>query len=655
MKVYSEQLATAWHLVERGSRSAGVDGITVDLFKGIAREQIRQLYQQMRQERYEASPAKGFYLPKKSGGHRLIGIPTVRDRIVQRYLLQSIYPKLEGAFSEAAFAYRPGLSIYAAVDRVMERYRHQPAWVIKADIQQFFDNLSWPLLLHQLDQLGLYPNWVQWIEQQLKSGIVLNGQFCQPSQGVLQGSILSGALANLYLNDFDRRCLEADIDLVRYGDDCVAVCQSFLEASRALALMQEWVDELYLRLHPEKTRIIPPGEAFVFLGHTFQNGDVVAPERRISSSQERQPPKAGGGPPQVCSIVKGPKQVLATSSDEYWRDGMTTLYITEQGSYLRVKHKQFQVFYDRELRCAIPASRVTHVVMFGVCNVSHGAVRLSLQRRIPLLYLSNKGRYFGRLQTTGQAKLEYLIQQVQKSQDPEFVRTQAASVIVGKLHNSRILLLRLNRRRKTEQATQAIAALAELIQTVPTIDTVESMLGYEGNGASLYFQAYASLLKGKFEFERRTRRPPTDPVNSLLSLGYTLLSQNVHAMVEGVGLHTHFGNLHVPQENRPSLVCDLVEEFRAIAVDSLVAYLINSNIFNAEDFTPPDERGGVYLHPDAMKRFLKHWEEKLQQSVTHPHTGYKVSYRRCLELQVWEYVACLMGDQPAYRPMTMEK
>jgi CRISPR-associated endonuclease Cas1 len=292
--------------------------------------------------------------------------------------------------------------------------------------------------------------------------------------------------------------------------------------------------------------------------------------------------------------------------------------------------------------------------MFGVCNVSHGAVRLALQRRVPLLYLSNKGRYFGRLQTTGQAKLEYLIQQVHKAQDPEFIRTQAASIIVGKLHNSRILLLRLNRRRKTEKATQAIGALAELMQTLPTVNSLESMLGYEGTGANLYFQAYASLLKGQFEFEKRTRRPPTDPVNSLLSLGYTLLSQNVHAMVEGVGLHTHFGNLHLPKENRPSLVCDLVEEFRAIAVDSLVAYLINSNIFSEEDFTPPDERGGVYLHPDAMKRFLKHWEEKLQQPVTHPHTGYKVTYRRCFELQVWEYVACLMGEQPVYRPMTWE-
>jgi CRISPR-associated protein Cas1 len=126
-------------------------------------------------------------------------------------------------------------------------------------------------------------------------------------------------------------------------------------------------------------------------------------------------------------------------------------------------------------------------------------------------------------------------------------------------------------------------------------------------------------------------------------------------MVEGVGLHTHFGNLHTPQQNRPSLVCDLVEEFRAPVVDSLVAYLINSNIFTPEDFTPPDERGGVYLHPDALKKFLKHWEERLQQEVTHPHTGYKVSNRRCFELQVWEYVAALMGEREVYRAMRWEK
>ncbi len=542
MQIYSEHLMASWALVQRGSRAAGVDGMTVELFTGIADEQLRQLRSQLRQERYLASPAKGFLLPKPSGGRRLIGIPTVRDRIVQRYLLQHIYPALEQNFSEAAFAYRPGLSIYAAVEKVMERYRYQPNWVIKADIQQFFDNLTWALLLHQLERLRLEPAAVRWIEQQLKSGIVVDGQFWRTNRGVLQGGGLSGALANLYLSEFDHQCLEAGIDLVRYGDDCVAVCQSYLEANRSLALMHDRLSDLHLNLHPEKTQIIAPGQEFTFLGHRFVDGRVEVPEWRRGKGrggegetvrgEQRSPTSGGGRPPKVCSIVrveKTEKTQQRSSTDEYWRDGMTTLYVTDQGAYLRVQHQQFQVFHRDELRCAVPASRVSHVVLFGCCNVSHGAVSLALQRRIPILYLSSKGRYFGRLQTTGQARIDYLTQQVLKSQDEEFIRRQSASMIMGKLHNARILLMRLNRRRKTEVATGAIASLSEIIEKVPTAETVESMLGHEGQGANLYFQAFASLLKGNFEFEKRTRRPPTDPINSLLSLGYTLLFENANS------------------------------------------------------------------------------------------------------------------------------
>ena len=656
MQVYPEHLHAAWGLVQRGSPAAGVDGITPELFAGVANAQLAQMHRHLRRERYIASPTKGFYVSKKKGGQRLIGLSTVEDRILQRYLLQSIYPRLEATFSDSSFAYRPGLSIYSAVDRVMERYAPQPSWVIKADIQQFFDQIAWGVLLGQLERLKIAPGQVRLIEQQLKAGMVLQGQFYRPNQGVVQGGILSGALANLYLSEFDQMCRAADIPLVRYGDDCVAVCHSYLQASRFLTMMQGWLEDIYLTLNPQKTRIVGPEEGFVFLGHTFAQQRVIRPVRTwVKSGGKKKVVKPVYGPPKACSILKLPKVKTKKSTDEYWRDGMTTLYITEQGAYVRVRHGQFQVFHERELRIAVPASNITHVVMFGACNVSHGAVRLALQRRIPLLYLSNKGRYFGRLETTGEAKIEYLVAQVEKSKDEDFIRRQAQNIIVGKLHNSRKLLMRLNRRRKTELAVKAIKEMAVLIKKVPTVDTVESMLGYEGQGASLYFRAYGSLLKGPFEFEKRTRRPPTDPTNSLLSLGYTLLSQNVHAMTEAAGLHTHFGNLHVPQSNRPSLVCDLVEEFRAMVVDSLVAYLINSDIYTPEDFTPPDGRGGVYLHPDGLKRFLKHWEEKLQSQTVHPHTGYKVSLRRCFELQVWEYAACITGEREAYRPMVWKK
>jgi len=660
MKVQTEQLMAAWQIVQRGSQAAGVDDITVDLFAGVVQEQISHLQLQLRRECYLASPARGFFLPKKNGGYRLIGLPTVSDRILQRFLLQTLYPHLEDTFSDSCFAYRPGLSIYDAVERVMAFYRQQPAWVVKADIQQFFDNLSWPILLEQLEQLGIAPEVVLLLEQQLKAGIIVRGRRQFLNKGVLQGSSLSGALANLYLSEFDRTCLDYGIPLVRYGDDCIVVSQSWVQAHRALNLMTDLLEDLYLSLHPEKTKILPPHEPFTFLGHQFFQGHVIAPARQKPKGKKQKAVNAGartggGRPPKTCSIVKTRRQRRPADLDTYWSDPMTTLYVTDQGAYVRVKYKQFQVFHERELKISVPVNQVSHVVLFGCCNLSHGAVSLALQRKIPVLYLASNGRYFGRLDTEGHAQIDYLTKQVQQAQDEAFTHRQAQAIILAKLHNSRILLQRMNRKRRTDIATEAIEALPQLMDQVTEAASIDAMLGLEGQGANLYFRAFASLLKGTFEFEKRTRRPPTDPVNSLLSLGYTLLSQNLHSMVETVGLHTHFGNLHKPHKHRPSLVCDLVEEFRAPVVDSLVAYLINTNIFTAEDFTPPDGRGGVYLQPDALKKFLRHWEEALNKKVKHPNTGHKVNYRRCFELQVWEYVACLMGDQDTYRPMKWEQ
>jgi CRISPR-associated endonuclease Cas1 len=418
--------------------------------------------------------------------------------------------------------------------------------------------------------------------------------------------------------------------------------------------MQDWLADLYLTLQPDKTQIFAPDESFTFLGYQFQAGTAELPERSPSNATEaskRRSGRSGGRPPRACSIVKGNSSRRQSSPSTYWSEPMTTLYVTDQGAYVKVQHRQFQVYHENELKISVPVNRVTHIVLFGCSNLSHGAVSLCLQHKIPVLYLSSKGRYFGQLQTTGQAQVKYLIYQVQRSFDQEFILRQAKAIVLAKLNNSRVLLQRLNRRRKTEQATQAIADLAQLIQQVEAVDSVETLLGYEGQGANLYFAALATLLKGSFAFERRTRRPPTDPINSLLSLGYTLLHQNIHSMIEVAGLHTHFGNLHVPRENHPALVSDLIEEFRALVVDSLVAYLINSSIFTIEDFTPPDERGGVYLHPDGLKRFLKHWEDRLLTNILHPHTGNKVNHRRIFELQVWEYITCLVGDREVYRPM----
>ncbi|BCX10749.1 MULTISPECIES: CRISPR-associated endonuclease Cas1 [Fischerella] len=664
-----EQITSAWLLVRAGTKAAGVDDISLDLFASAINDQLPILLRQLQQESYRASPAKGFYLSKSSGGKRLVGIPTVRDRIVQRLLLEELYFPLEDTFLDCSYAYRPGRNIQQAVQHLYSYYQFQPKSIIKADIAEFFDSLCWALLLTALEELSLEPIVVQLLEGQLKSGIVIAGKLIYPGQGVLQGGILSGALANLYLTAFDKKCLSHGINLVRYGDDFAIACNSWLEANRTLDKVTTWLGELYLHLQPDKTQIFAPGDEFTFLGYRFAGGEVYAPPSPVVTREgewvtngsglpyfrpKQRPTKSVSRPPKACSIDKPIKFPTAPIS-HLWQDFMSTLYVTDQGAYLSVKNQQFQVFYQGELRIKIPVSRVSNVVLFGCCNVSHGAASLALRRRIPIMYLSQKGRYFGRLQVEGDAKVEYLMRQVECCQNPEFTRRQAEAIVTAKIHNSRILLMRLKRRKSSEfddnLVKEAIKDLDTLMDKLPFAESMDALRGYEGRAATVYFQALGSLFSSVFKFEKRTKRPPTDPVNSLLSLGYTLLSQNVFSFIQAIGLHGHFGNLHVPRDNHPALVSDLMEEFRAQLVDSLVAYLINSNIFTEDDFTPPDEKGGVYLQPHALKKFLKHWEEKLQSELTHPNTGYKVSFRRCLELQVREYVACLMGEVKIYRPM----
>ncbi|MCC3415153.1 MULTISPECIES: CRISPR-associated endonuclease Cas1 [unclassified Microcoleus] len=689
MEFTPEPLHSAWQQVRKRSRSAGIDGITVDLFAGVARYQLQVLQQQLQQECYFPRPAKGFYLRKANGGQRLIGIPTVRDRVVQRFLLGELYWPLEDVFLDCSYAYRPGRGIQMAVKHLYSYYRFGQTWIVKADIEKFFDNLCWPLLLADLEKLQLEPILRQLIAQQLESGIVVKGQCLYPNQGVLQGAILSGALANLYLNQFDRLCLSHGFNLVRFGDDFAIACADSIQANRCLEQISVWLGSLYLKLQPEKTQIFAPDQEFVFLGYLFRDGEVFAPEppqpplAKGGLSEVVPPLSKGGlggvtgasgmsffrpatrkvpvfsGKPLACSISVKRIVLPRANSEHFWREPMSTLYVTDQGAYLSIQNYQFQVYYQQELRIKVPASRVSQIILFGCCNVSHGAVSCALHQRIPILYLSQRGRYFGRMQHDGRAKVEYLTKQVSCSMNPEFVRLQAEAIVRAKLHNSRILLMRLNRRKSKDASEtsvlQAVEMLEMLMESLPLAESMDALRGYEGKAATVYFQALGSLFSGPFVFEVRTKRPPTDPINSLMSLGYTLLSQNVFSFVESVGLHPNFGNLHVPRDNHAALVSDLMEEFRAQVVDSLVAYLVNKKIFVPEDFTPPDERGGVFLQPHALKKFLKHWDEKLLSETTHPHTGYKVAYRRCLELQVREYVSALMGEVEVYRPMLWDK
>ena len=333
---------------------------------------------------------------------------------------------------------------------------------------------------------------------------------------------------------------------------------------------------------------------------------------------------------------------------------MSKLYIVEPGTALKVKHQQFQLVRQQQQLFKVPVNQIDCINIIGYCHLSHGAIQTALYRKIPVTYYSPQGYYLGCLQAKSQPLASYVIAQAKQAQNDKFIRQQAEIIVRAKLHNSRILLMRINRRHPNQVTQNAIAELKKIINCLDVHLSLESLRGYEGKGANIYFQGLSKLFQGEFTFTQRTSRPPQDPINSLLSFGYTLLCQHLTYKVQLARLHTDLGNLHTFRDNHPALVLDLMEEFRAQIVDSLVIYLVNKKIFSAKDFTS-HTGGAVYLKQEALKIFLKHWSQKISTELTHPRSQHKISLDACLDLQVQEYIACLTGKNTEYRPMTWKK
>lgn len=177
-------------------------------------------------------------------------------------------------------------------------------------------------------------------------------------------------------------------------------------------------------------------------------------------------------------------------------------------------------------------------------------------------------------------------------------------------------------------------------------------MGLEGYSSALYYHSFRRLLKYDLGFVSRVKRPPRDPVNSLLSFGYTLLVYGVQAAVRTVGLDPFLGFLHSTEYSKPSLALDIMEEFRPIIVDSVVLRIVNMGVLTAGDFEKAEDPDGmVRLKPEAIKTFLQYYEERVQTEAVHPVMNITVSYRRCFELQARQLARVITGQEKEYQPL----
>lgn len=335
---------------------------------------------------------------------------------------------------------------------------------------------------------------------------------------------------------------------------------------------------------------------------------------------------------------------------------LNTLYVTQQDAYLACDGENVLVRIDNEIRFRVPIHNLEGIVCFGFAGASPGLMYLCAERGVMLSFLSPYGKFLARLQGAVNGNVLLRKTQYQWSEQSEESNRLAKRFIAAKLINCRSVLQRTLRdhldKVDTEVIQSAIKRISDLVDRLDKCIDGDEIRGIEGEAAYRYFSCFNEMIfadKQAFHFEDRNRRPPTDRVNALLSFFYTLLSHEVTAALESVGLDPQVGFLHCDRPGRPSLALDVMEELRPHFADRLVLTLINRQQIKASDFVIK-ENGAVLLSDDARKIVLTAWQSRKLEEITHPFLNEKIPFGLVPYVQSLLLARHLRGDISDYPP-----
>jgi CRISPR-associated protein Cas1 len=356
------------------------------------------------------------------------------------------------------------------------------------------------------------------------------------------------------------------------------------------------------------------------------------------------------------TVGQPPRKLIAA------RDDTRALYLNTQGFRVGCKDEVLQVKDKDKIVEEIRMRDLSHVALFGNIQISTQSVQSLCEQEIPITYFSMGGWFYGITRGHGLKNVFLRMEQFRLARDERVCLSLARQFVHGKIRNHRTLLMRNH----LEPPEPTILKLKRASEDALEAKSIEELLGIEGAAASQYFQHLSGMIKvadelagidGEnkgakqltFNFAHRNRRPPTDPVNAMLSLAYSLLSKDCTLAALAVGFDPYIGFYHQPRFGRPALGLDLMEEMRPLIAESTVLSCINNRVVTEKDFVRAGE--AVNLTAPGRKRFFQMYEQRMSSLITHPLFDYKVSYRRALELQTRLLAKALTGEIPEYIPL----
>jgi CRISPR-associated exonuclease Cas4/CRISPR-associated protein Cas1 len=352
-------------------------------------------------------------------------------------------------------------------------------------------------------------------------------------------------------------------------------------------------------------------------------------------------------PDEVAFFRKGlPPRPLNPAADT-----ALPLYVQEPGARVG-KSGEVLVVETEAGKTEVALGDISELVLQGPISLTTPAIAALLREEIPITWASTGGWVLGHTVSTGHRNVSIRIDQYRAAFDGHRSFAFARGLVAAKIKNTRVFLRRNFKAGDEIARDAALDALSRLADRAAHVATEAELLGVEGEAAARYFALFATMLGEtardfpEFAFDKRSRRPPADPVNAMLSFAYTLLTRTWHNALSAVGFDPYLGFYHKPRFGRPALALDLMEPFRPILADSTVIQVINNGEVKADGFVAAGP--AVNLKPHARKAFIAAYERRLDQEVTHPMFGYRVSMRRLLEVQARLLARHLSGEIDPY-------
>lgn len=348
---------------------------------------------------------------------------------------------------------------------------------------------------------------------------------------------------------------------------------------------------------------------------------------------------------------------------------MDAVYVIEPGAYLRLEGETLKVVKGDKVIEQIPATGLKKLTLIGYMSLSGGVLDFLIRKRVETVFMTPTGRFRARLVLDEHRHVALRKAQYQNLSEPEFALETAKIIVAGKLENmTRFFLLRA--RQFADKGLKAVAVkIRAMAAHTREAGNLEKVRGLEGLASREYFKAFSLLLRNEsFTFSGRNRRPPLDPINALLSFVYTMLTNEVLSAIKASGLDPYLGALHEVSYGRPSLACDLVEEYRSFLGDRLVLGLVNRKVIRPDDFVyrknPPSnfvdeeemkEKRPVEMKPAIIRAFISAYEEMMKRSVIYRPLNKKISYRWLILQQVRSFNHYLEDPEKIYRPFLWER